>query len=249
MSDPAVSPTRVGNLLLGALPPVEFKRLAPHLKCVTLRVGQILKEADEPALDVYFPLNAVISLITVMENGMTLECGVVGREGVVGLSAFLGGGPTPNQQLVQVPGTALKLPGSIMAHEYKRGGRLQELLSTYTLATLIQISQSVACNRIHSAEERLCRWLLMMSDRADTVYFPHTQEFLAQMLGAARPVVTTAAGALQKAGLIKYSRGNLTILNRTGLESASCECYAKVAVEFDRLLGGNHADAGAKDAD
>lgn len=249
MSDPAGSQTRVKNLLLAALPPVEFERLAPHLKCVTLRVGEILKAADEPALDVYFPLDAVISLITVMENCMTLECGVVGREGVTGLSAFLGGGPTPNQQLGQVPGKALKLPGSILAHEYKRGGRLHELLSTYILATIIQISQSAACNRIHSAEERLCRWLLMMSDRANKVYFPHTQEFLAQMLGAARPVVTTAAGALQKAGLIKYSRGNLTILNRTGLESASCECYARVAVEFDRLLGCDHAHAGAEGGD
>jgi len=243
------SQTRVENFLLGALPPVEFKRLAPRLKCVTLRVGQILKEADEPAVDVYFPLDAVISLITVMENGMTVECGIVGREGVAGLSAFLGGGSTPNQQLVQVPGTALKLPGSILAHEFKRGGRLQELLSTYTLATIIQISQSVACNRIHSAEERLCRWLLMMNDRADTVFFPHTQEFLAQMLGAARPVVTTTAGALQKAGLIKYSRGNLTIMNRRGLESASCECYAKVTTEFERLLGSNYAHAGADGGD
>jgi CRP-like cAMP-binding protein len=243
MTDPAGSQTLVENLILGALPPVEFKRLAPHLKCVTLRVGDVLKEADEPALDVYFPLDAVISLITVMENGMTLECGIVGREGVAGISAFLGGGSTPNQQLVQVPGTALKLTASVLAHEFKRGGRLQELLSTYTLATIIQISQSVACNRIHNAEERLCRWLLMMNDRSDTVFFPHTQEFLAQMLGAARPVVTTTAGALQKAGLIKYSRGNLTIMNRSGLESASCECYAKVAAEFDRLLGRRHADS------
>ncbi len=245
MSDPAGLQARVENFLLSALPPVEFKRLAPHLKCVTLRVGQILKEGDEPARDVYFPLDAVISLITLMENGMTLECGIVGREGVAGLSAFLGGGSTPNQHLVQVPGTALKLPGSILAHEFKRGGRLQELLSAYTLATLIQISQSVACNRTHSAEQRLCRWLLTMNDRADTDFFPHTQEFLSQMLGAARPVVTTTAGALQKAGLIKYSRGNLTILNRRGLESASCECYAKVTAEFERLLGSNYARAGA----
>ena len=249
MTDRAGSQTRVENLILGALPPVEFKRLAPHLKSVTLRVGEILKEADEPARDVYFPLEAVISLITVMENGGTLECGIVGREGVAGISAFLGGGSTPNQQLVQVPGTALKVPGSILAHEFKRGGRLQELLGKYTLATIIQISQSVACNRIHSAEERLCRWLLMMNDRSDTVFFPHTQEFLAQMLGAARPVVTITAGALQKAGLIKYSRGNLTILNRSGLESASCECYAKVAAEFDRLLGSSHAHSRAHGGD
>ncbi len=249
MTDRAAPQTQVENLLLGALPPVELKRLTPHLKCVTLRVGEILKEADEPAIDVYFPLDAVISLITVMENGVTLECGIVGREGIAGISAFLGGGPTPNQQLVQVPGTALKLPGSVIAQEFKRGGRLQELLSRYTLATIIQISQSVACNRVHSAEERLCRWLLMMNDRSDTVFFPHTQEFLAQMLGAARPVVTITAGALQKAGLIKYSRGNLTILNRSGLESASCECYAKVAGEFDRLLGNRNAHAGAHGGD
>ncbi len=224
------------NLLLRSLPESEFTRIAPHLRSVSLSVGEILKEADETADDAYFPIDSVISLITVMENGMTVECGVVGKEGVVGLSTFLGAGATPNQHIVQVPGTALKLAGTIMANEFQRGEKLQELLSRFTLATIIQISQSVACNRIHTAEERLCRWLLMMNDRGQTDYFPQTQEFLSRMLGAARPVVTLTAGALQKAGLIKYSRGNLTILDRQGLEAKACECYAKVVSQCNRLL-------------
>lgn len=239
MAIPIKRTPQLQNCLLTALPESEFVRLAPHLRSVSLSVGQILKEAGETALHAYFPLDAVISLITVMENGMTVECGVVGKEGVVGLSTFLGNGATPNQHIVQVPGSALKVPGSVMAQEFQRGGKLHELLNRFTLATIIQISQSVACNRIHTAEERLCRWLLMMNDRAEIDYFPHTQEFLSRMLGAARPVVTLTAGALQKAGLIKYSRGNLTILNRPGLESITCECYAKVTAEFDLLLGSN----------
>lgn len=236
MAIPVASAAEVENLLLRSLPESEFARIAPHLRSVSLSVGEILKEADEIADEAYFPLDAVISLITVMQNGMTVECGVVGKEGVVGLSTFLGGGATPNQHIVQVPGTALKLAGNVLADEFLRGGKLQELLSKFTLATIIQISQSVACNRIHTAEERLCRWLLMMSDRGETEYFPQTQEFLSRMLGAARPVVTLTAGALQKAGLIKYSRGNLTILDRKGLEAKACECYAKIVAQCDRLF-------------
>lgn len=228
---------KLQNNLLSALPEADYARLAPHLQTVSLEVGEVLKDADEPAFDAYFPVDSVISLITLMEDGMTVEAGVVGREGVVGLSIFLGGGSTPNQHLVQAPGTALKIRGSKLAEEFRRGGKLQELLHRYVLATIIQISQSAACNRIHSTEERLCRWLLMMNDRVDSGYFPHTQEFLSRMLGAARPIVTLTAGALQKAGWIKYSRGNITILNRKGLESATCECYARVTQEFDRLLG------------
>jgi CRP-like cAMP-binding protein len=236
MLNPIASARQKENLLLSALPESEFARLAPHLRSVSVSVGQILKEADETAHDAYFPVDGVISLITVMENGMTVECGVVGKEGVVGLSTFLGSGATPNQHIVQVPGIALTLTGTILAEEFQRGGKLQELLNKFTLATIIQISQSVACNRIHTAEERLCRWLLMMSDRGQTDYFPQTQEFLSRMLGAARPVVTLTASALQKAGLIKYSRGNLTILDRQGLEAKACECYAKVVSQCDRLF-------------
>jgi len=231
---------KLGNKLLSNLPEADYERLAAHLQPVSLEVGEVLKDADEPAFNAYFPLDSVISLITLMEDGMTVEAGVVGREGVVGLSSFLGGGSTPNQHMVQVPGTALKIRGSKLAEEFSGGGKLQELLHKYVLATIIQISQSVACNRIHSTEERLCRWLLMMNDRVDTGYFPHTQEFLSRMLGAARPIVTLTAGALQKAGWIKYSRGNITILDRKGLESAACECYARVTQEFDRLLGSSN---------
>jgi CRP-like cAMP-binding protein len=225
------------NQLLSSLPAADYDRLATHFQIVTLKVGEVLKDADEPAIDVYFPIDSVISLITLMEDGMTVEAGVVGREGVAGLSAFLGGGSTPNQHVVQTPGTALKISGKKLTEEFNRGGKLQQLLHRYVLATIIQISQSVACNRIHSTEERLCRWLLMMNDRVDSGYFPHTQEFLSRMLGVARPIVTISAGALQKAGWIKYSRGNITILDRKGLESAACECYAKVTEEFARLLG------------
>lgn len=228
---------KLQNNLLSALTEADYARLAPHLQTVSLEVGEVLKDADEPAFDAYFPVDSVISLITLMEDGMTVEAGVVGREGVAGLSSFLGGGPTPNQHMVQAPGTALKIRGSKLAEEFSRGGKLQALLHRYVLATIIQISQSVACNRVHSTEERLCRWLLMMNDRVDSGYFPHTQEFLSRMLGAARPIVTLTAGALQKAGWIKYSRGNITILNRKGLESATCECYARVTQEFDRILG------------
>lgn len=228
--------TDIHNKLLLSLPDAEYERLAPHLQTVNLVVGEVLKDADEPAFHAYFPVDCVISLITLMEDGMTVEAGVVGREGVVGLSTFLGGGSTPNQHVVQAPGAALKIRGSRLAEEFSRGGKLQSLLHRYTLATIIQISQSVACNRIHSTEERLCRWLLMMDDRVDSGYFPHTQEFLSRMLGVARPIVTLTAGALQKAGWIKYSRGNIRILDRKGLESATCECYARVKQEFDRLL-------------
>lgn len=226
----------IQNKLLLALPEIEYERLGPHFQTVTLSVGEVLKEADEPALHAYFPIDSVISLITVMEDGMTVEAGVVGREGVVGLSTFLGGGCTPNQHVVQAPGAALKIRGSKLAEEFSRGGKLQQLLLRYVLATIAQISQSVACNRIHSTEERLCRWLLMMNDRVDSGYFPHTQEFLSRMLGVARPIVTLTAGALQKAGWIKYSRGNITILDRDGLESATCECYGRVKHEFERLI-------------
>jgi CRP-like cAMP-binding protein len=239
MKTPTERNRAIQNKLLASLPATEYDRLAPHLHTITLEVGQILKDADEAANDAYFPLDSVISLITLMENGMTIESGVVGREGVAGLSTFLGGGPTPNQHIVQAPGEALKIRGKKLAEEFSRGGTLQQLLHRFVLATIVQISQSAACNRIHSTEERLCRWLLMMKDRVDSGYFPHTQEFLSRMLGAARPIVTLTAGALQKAGWIKYSRGNITILDRHGLESATCECYAKVRSECDRLLGPN----------
>src|SRR5918912_2006873 len=224
------------NQLLAALTDEETERLQPHLKLVTLTAGEVLNDADEPARYVYFPLEAVISIITIVEDGTTIEVGIVGFEGLAGLSALLGGGTTPNQFIVQVEGTALRIKGDVLAEEFRRGGNLQEFVHKYTQLTITQISQSAACNHVHKIEERLCRWLLMMHDRAESGYFSHTQEFLSRMLGASRPVVTLAAGALQKAGLIRYSRGNITILDREGIEEATCECYLRVKREYDRFL-------------
>lgn len=223
------------NQLLAALTDEENERLAPHLKLVSLTAGEVLKDADEPARYVYFPLEAVISIITLMEDGTTIEVGIVGFEGLAGLSALLGGGTTPNQFIVQVEGTALRIKGVTLAEEFRRAGKLQDLVHKYIQLTITQISQSAACNHVHKIEERLCRWLLMMHDRAGSGFFPHTQEFLSHMLGASRPMVSLAASALQKAGLIRYSRGNITILDRTGLEEATCECYMRVKRESDRL--------------
>ena len=225
------------NRLLAALPRAEYDRLRPHLEKVPLPLKDILHEANGPIPHVFFPLNAVVSLVIVMDGGFSLEVGIIGNEGMVGTPVFLGSQSSPTRAISQVPGEALRLETKVFQEEIKRGGALYGLVQRFTQAMINQISQSTVCNHRHSVEKRMCRWLLMSHDRVGTDEFPLTHEFLAQMLGVRRPTVTAAAGILQKAGLISYHRGWVTVLDRKGLEAASCECYEVVAKELDRLLG------------
>jgi CRP-like cAMP-binding protein len=225
------------NRLLAALRRDEYKRLLPHLEKVALPLREILYEANGPIPHVFFPLNGVVSLVITMESNVTLEVGTIGNEGMVGTPVFLGAESSPTQAISQVPGDALRMETKVFQEEMKRDGSLFGLVQRYTQAMINQISQSTVCNHRHSVEKRMCRWLLMSHDRVGADEFQLTQEFLAQMLGVRRPTVTAVAGILQKAGHISYHRGRLTILDRKGLEAASCECYEVVAKELDRLLG------------
>ena len=225
------------NRLLVALTSDDYDRLLPHLEKVSLSLRDILYEANGPIPHVFFPLYGVVSLVIIMEGGFTLEVGTIGNEGMVGTPVFLGSGSSPTRAISQVPGEALRMETTVFQEEMRRGGPLYGLVQRYTQAMINQISQSTVCNHRHSVAKRMCRWLLMSHDRVGTDEFPLTHEFLAQMLGVRRPTVTAAAGILQKAGLISYHRGRLTVLDRKGLEAASCECYEVVAKELDRLLG------------
>ena len=224
------------NRLLTVLPRDEYRRLRPHLEKVSLPLKDILYEANGPIPHVFFPLNGVVSLV-IMEGRFTLELGTIGNEGMVGTPVFLGAESSPTRAISQVPGEALRMETGVFQEEMKLGGPLYGLIQRYTQAMINQISQSTVCNHRHSVEKRMCRWLLMSHDRVGVDEFHLTQEFLAQMLGVRRPTVTAVAGILQKAGLISYHRGTLTVLDRKGLEAASCECYEVVAKELDRLLG------------
>jgi CRP-like cAMP-binding protein len=225
------------NRLLASLPRKDYERLLPKLEPVSLEFKAVLAEPDKPAAYVYFPKNGVVSLITYMADGAGTEVGIVGNEGMAGISIFLGSGREPGKVFCQVPGEALRMKAKALREETRGGSPLNEILLRYTQALLIQVSQSTACNRLHTAEERLCRWLLMTHDRVGADQFQITQDFMADMLGLRRPTVSLVASTVQKAGLIRYSRGKMAIVDRTGLEAASCECYAKVKEEFDRLLG------------
>jgi CRP-like cAMP-binding protein len=225
------------NRLLAALPRKDYERLLPKMESVSLDFKAVLAEPDKPAPYVYFPRNGVISLVTYMADGAGTEVGIVGNEGMAGISIFLGSGREVGKVFCQVSGEALRMKANALRAETKGGSPLNELLLRYTQALLIQVSQSTACNRLHTAEERLCRWLLMTHDRVGADHFEITQEFMADMLGVRRPTVSLVASTVQKAGLIKYSRGKMTIVNRLGLEASSCECYSKVKEEFHRLLG------------
>jgi CRP-like cAMP-binding protein len=194
-------------------------------------------EADHPSEYVYFPLSGVISIHTRMREGMAVEIATVGREGMVGLEIFLGGGPTHASAFCQVPGRALRVDAASFRRAVRDSEPLTALLLRYVQAVLGQISQSAACNRVHSMEERCARWLLMTHDRMNGDRFDLTQEFLAEMLGVRRPSVSVAASILQRAGLIRYSRGRVEVIDRAGLESAACECYGVIAREYDRLIG------------
>jgi len=225
------------NRLLADLPRDEYDRLRAHLQKVSLPLKDILYEANGPIPHVFFPLHGVVSLVILMDGDVSLEVGTIGNEGMVGTPVFLGSDSSPTRAISQVPGEALRMETKVFQEEMKRGGPLYGLVQRYTQAMINQISQSTVCNHRHSVQKRMCRWVLLSHDRVGVDEFPLTQEFLAQMLGVRRPTVTAVAGALQKAGLISYHRGKLTVLDRKGLEAASCECYEVVARELDRLLG------------
>ncbi|MEA5508169.1 Crp/Fnr family transcriptional regulator [Crocosphaera sp. UHCC 0190] len=229
--------SKSGNQLIDALPLEESKRLAPYFKLVYLQSSTILHEPGEFIDFAYFPIGAMISLVSIMDNGATTEMGLIGNEGFIGLPIVLGGEHSISRAIVQMEGDALKIKGSILKQEFQRGLNLQKLLLIYTQARLTQVAQTSACNRQHSIRQRLSRWLLSVYDGVLKDELPLTQEFMANMLGTRRAGVTNAANELQKAGLISYSRGKVHILDREGLEENACECYRVIQNEFIRLLG------------
>jgi CRP-like cAMP-binding protein len=234
---PPSAPSPLGNRLLATLPLEDVTRLLPQLAPVTWALGDVLYEPARLMAYLYFPTTAVVSLIYTMLDGTTAEMGLVGQEGVVGIALFMGGDTTPNRAIVQVAGEAFRLPAAALRAEFQLGGAVQLALLRYTQALITQISQTAVCNRLHAIEQRLCRWLLLTRDRVPTDQVQMTQEFLAHMLGVRREGVTVAAQHLQEAGLIRYTRGHITILDRPGLEATTCECYQVVRDEFTRLLG------------
>jgi CRP-like cAMP-binding protein len=224
------------NHLLAALPPAEFERLSPHLGLVPLRLGEILYEPGGQMQHAYFPTTSIVSLHYVMESGASAETAGVGNEGVVGISLFMGGDTTPSSAVVQTAGHAYRLAGRLLKQEFNRAGPMQHLLLRYTQALITQMIQTAACNRHHSVEQQLCRWLLLTLDRLPSRELVMTQELVASMLGVRREGITMAAGNLQQAGLIRYRRGHIAVLERAGLEARACECYAVVKKELGRLL-------------
>ena len=225
------------NRLLAALPDEVFDRLLPHLQPVSFALGGIVYESNVQMEHLYFPTTCIVSLLYTMTDGATAEMGLVGNDGVVGIALFMGGNTVPNRAVVQVAGDALRVHAPVLQEEFKQGGPCQMLLLRYTQALFTQISQTAVCNRLHTVEQRLCRWLLLTHDRVESAELRLTQGFIANMLGGRRESVTKGARHLQAAGLIRYVRGHITILDRQGLEAASCECYQVVKTEFDRLLG------------
>jgi CRP-like cAMP-binding protein len=224
------------NRLLAALPADVHERLQPDLKLVPLALGKVIYEANDTLSHVYFPTTAIVSLLYTMENGTTAEMGIVGCDGVVGIAVFMGGDTTPNRAVVQIAGDAYRLELKYFRHEFKRVGELHRLLLLYTQALLTQMSQTAVCNRLHSVEQQLCRCLLLSHDRLGSNELVMTQELIANMLGVRREGVSVAAHRLQDAGLIRYARGHITIVDRSGLESNVCECYQVVKSECERLL-------------
>ena len=229
------------NHLLAALPAEIFERISPHLELVSMSLGEVLCESGDQLQYVYFPTTAIVSLHYVMESGASAEIAGVGNEGVLGISLFMGGNTTPSRATVQTAGYGYRLKRRLMMEEFnraggRRAGALQNLLLRYTQALIAQMSQTAVCNRHHSVEQQLCRWLLSTLDRLPSNELTMTQELIASMLGVRREGITEAAGHLQQAGFIRYRRGHITVLDRLGLESRVCECYAVVKNEYDRLL-------------
>lgn len=230
----AHSPTQ--NYLLGAMPAAEFERLSPDLELVEMPLGEVLYESGARLDHVYFPTTCIVSLLYVLENGASAEIAVVGNEGILGISLFMGGETTPSRAVVQSAGFGYRLKAPLLKQEFNRAGPVLRLLLRYTQALITQMTQTAVCNRHHSVEQQLCRWLLLSIDRLSSSSLNMTQELIANMLGVRREGVTEAAGNLQRAGLIRYNRGHIDVLDRPGLEGAVCECYAVVKAEFDRLL-------------
>jgi CRP-like cAMP-binding protein len=225
-----------GNRLLGALPAQEFERLLPHLETVTLEVKDFLYERDELIEYVHFPIDCVTSVMATMKDGRMVEVGTIGKEGMDGLPVFLGAQTAPLTSFCQVPGDAARMTADAFRSEVGPGDRLHELLRRFTEATLVFAAQSSACNRLHPVEQRCSRWILHTHDRVGRDEYSLTQEFLAQMLGVRRASVSEVASSFQEEGLISYRRGNLRILDRSGLEAVTCECHSVITKEFERLL-------------
>jgi CRP-like cAMP-binding protein len=224
------------NLLLAALPHAELQRWLPQLEVVVMPLGQVLYESGATLSHVYFPTTAIVSLLYVMENGASAEIAVVGNEGIVGISLFMGGESTSSRAVVQSAGNGFRLKAQMMKNEFNRAGPVLHLLLRYTQALITQMAQTAVCNRHHSLDQQLCRWLLLSLDRLQNNELVMTQELIANMLGVRREGVTEGALKLQQGGLIRYSRGRITVLDRSGLEKRTCECYAVVKKEYDRLL-------------
>jgi CRP-like cAMP-binding protein len=229
------------NRLLTALPGDDYARLEPQLELVPLPLGWAVYESGGQQHYMYFPTTAIVSLLYVMEDGASAEIAVVGNEGLVGIALFMGGETTPSRAVVQSAGEGYRLRGSALKAEFERGGALQHLLLRYTQALITQMAQTAVCNRHHSVEQQLCRWLLLSLDRLPTKELVMTQELIANMLGVRREGVTQAAGKLQEAGIINYSRGKITVLDRPKLEGLVCECYGVVRRETDRLFPAQNA--------
>jgi CRP-like cAMP-binding protein len=223
------------DFLLAALPDPEWERWRQLLERVEMPLGQVLYESGATLTHVYFPTTSIVSLLYVMENGASAEIAVVGNEGLVGISLFMGGESTPSRAVVQSAGQGLRLQAQLMKDEFNRAGPVLHLMLRFTQALITQMSQTAVCNRHHSLDQQLCRWLLLSLDRLPTNELVMTQELIANMLGVRREGVTEAALKLQGAGLISYSRGHIMVLDRAGLENRTCECYAVVKREYERL--------------
>jgi CRP-like cAMP-binding protein len=229
------------NQLLAALPDAEWQRWLPHLEPVDMPLGKVLYESGSKLTHVYFPSTSIVSLLYVLEDGASAEIAVVGHEGIVGISLFMGGQSTTSRAVVQSAGQGFRLRANLMMQEFNRAGPVLHLLLRYTQALITQMAQTAVCNRHHSLDQQLCRWLLLSLDRLPSDELVMTQELIANMLGVRREGVTEAAGQLQQAGLIRYRRGHITVVDRKRLERRACECYAVVKREYDRLLPGRLA--------
>jgi CRP-like cAMP-binding protein len=227
----------VENRLLAALPRDEYERLLPSLQQVSFSLGEVVYEFGGQLDYVFFPTTSIVSLLYTMENGASAEMGLTGNDGVVGIALFMGGGTMPNRAVVQSAGAAIRMKAKVLQDDFALGGKFQHLLLRYTQALITQISQTAVCNRLHSVEQQLCRWLLLSHDRVKADELIMTQDLIADMLGVRREGVTVAAGHLQEARAISYVRGHIKILDRQRLEETVCECYRVVKDEFDRLLG------------
>ena len=230
------TPSPLQNHLLAALPAEVRERLFPYLEPMPLPLGKVLYESGDTLRHVYFPTDAIVSLLYVMESGASAEISVVGNEGLIGVAVFMGGESTPSRAIVQSAGHSFRLPGQRLKDEFNRHGEMLLLMLRYTQSLITQMAQTAVCNRHHSIDQQLCRWLLLSLDRLQGNELVMTQELIANMLGVRREGVTEAAGKLQKLGLIEYSRGRITVLDRPGIELLCCECYAVVKKETDRLL-------------